>query len=228
MKNLIKRANQIRKETIGKNAMNIVNGYENKPDYFIEQYTTKNKWTKYVNGEINREKVIDYAIKRMTERINKKYDEDLTKIANVKTATDFTEILILVEWKKSNLYGYNPTATVTVFNENNNRTYYGKASGYGYDKESAAIAEALNQSDSVLKMLYTAADQSEPEYYNSNKTDINYRNAIGYGSGYNYLPYFEGGAGVSCFSRIFETLGYSFKCTSNDKKFSVYVITKRA
>ena len=94
----------------------------------------------------------------------------------------------------------------------NTGTYYGTASGCGYDKESAAIAEAFNKCDSILKALY----QLKENGLRAGKTDasktactgVDNRNICGYGSGYSVLPYFEGGVGASCFWSILKDCGY--------------------
>lgn len=63
-------------------------------------------------------------------------------------------------------------------------------------------AEALNQSDSVLKALYQVKN-ANPEKRN--------RDCLGYGSGYGILPYLEIGVGLDSFAIIFADLGYIVK-----------------
>ena len=66
------------------------------------------------------------------------------------TSEKLTFIRINVNWKKSNMWGYNPTAETWT-----SGGYYntGRASGCGYDKESAAINKALKPSPSLTRFL---------------------------------------------------------------------------
>ena len=92
-------------------------------------------------------------------------------------------------------------------------TFTGTASGCGYDKESAAIAEALNQCDSVLQLLYTykenalaAGESDESKTASCGRSNCS---IIGYGAGYGAIPYFEGGVGSSCFWSILKKCGFT-------------------
>ena len=118
------------------------------------------------------------------------------------------QISIVVEWHKSRMWGYNPTATVT----GEKRTTEGRASGCGYDKGSAAIAGALNQNPEALRILYDHAEAGEAFPY-----------GVHVWAG---LPSFDGGCGVSCFYSIFEACGYTFRQVASGKVFYVYDITR--
>lgn len=116
------------------------------------------------------------------------------------------------------------------------RTPYGAASGCNYDKESAAIAEALNQSPAVLKVLYTLKEKGlkrlsaqgralNPFHPQPIREDRRSSNSIcGKGAGYGVLPYFEGGVGSSCFWSILEKCGYSCRNTASGKRFDDYSV----
>ncbi len=95
----------------------------------------------------------------------------------------------------------------------------GSIDGYGYDKQSTAVANCLNQIDEILKMLYTIKNDN---------IDKENRDLLGYGSGYGLTPSIEGGVGVSCYPYIFSKLGYEFKTIASGKTFDVYTITKKA
>ena len=122
-------------------------------------------------------------------------------------------INISVEWHKSRTWGNCPRVEVRT----NDGYYTGSASGCGYDKESAAVAQALNQSASVLKALYDMKEQNIEKHSHD---------VLGYGSGYGIRPYFEGGVGISCFRSIFERLGYKWECTGSGKTFDVYKVSR--
>lgn len=212
----------------------ITNGYfptwaeehHNNSDAGIEAYCTPAKWVAYKDGRITREKAIEAAIKRAYKEIEKREAEAIAEIEAAENAPDLIYCNISVEWHKNNYWGMNPHAATV----SNNGGYHGKASGCGYDKLSAAIASALNQDKSIKRMLYIAAEQAIEDGNAPIRTANGcyiYRDSIGYGSGYNVLPYFEGGVGVSCFASIFEKCGYIFKAHSSPKHFDFYTIYRK-
>ncbi len=201
--------------------------YKIHSDEGIKNYSTDLRWKQYNDKIIDRETAVKLASKRAIKDIEKSYNKDIEKIKAAENAVEVSEIYINVKWVKNSYWGYNPNVTVDVITVDGKlNTFYGSASGCGYDKETAAVGEALNQSASVLKMLYNKADESIPDNFNNNKTSLNYRSSIGYGSGYDYLPYFEGGVGISCFQNIFKTCGYNFECTSYTKHYTSYKVSK--
>lgn len=163
--------------------------------YYSEKLTKrqKEKLTKSEQKEILKNNIIKEYKKRLVK--------NLKKIDTIKNANDsIRSISINVEWVKNNTWGYNPHATVYT---NNGEATEGRASGCGYDKESAAIAEALNKNNDIIKLLYTFKNK-KMTLKKTNNHDI-----LGYGSGYGVLPYFEGGVGVPSLLNIFKKLGYT-------------------
>lgn len=235
LNNLRVRAAENKENTIEERLYYIKNGFcsswaeEHKKhsDNALKDYSTALRWKQYTDKIIDRETAVKLASKRALKEIEKSYNKDIEKIEAVENASEVSEIYINVKWVKNSYWGYNPSVTVDVITvDGKMNTFYGSASGCGYDKETAAVGEALNQSSSVLKIIYNKADKSTPENFNNNKTSLNYRSSIGYGSGYNYLPYFEGGVGISCFQNIFKTCGYNFECTSYTKHYTSYKVSK--
>lgn len=180
----------------------------------LERYSTDTRWNSYKRGVLTREKAAELATKRAIKEIDKNEQERLGKLDRAQRVSELQFVEITVEWHKSRTWGNNPRATVRT----NDGVFYGSASGCGYDKESAAIAEALNQSGSVLKMLYDK-EETKPE-------DKPRRDYVGYGAGYGILPSFEGGVGVSSHRQIFANCGYTWETVSNGKTFDAYRITK--
>lgn len=179
--------------------------------YYSEKLTKrqKEKLTKSEQKEIIKNNII----KEYNARLNK----DLKRIDIIENANDNIEaITINVDWVKNRTWGYNPHATIYT---NNGDITEGRASGCGYDKESAAIAEVLNKNNDILKLLYIAKNKK----MTSKKT--NNHDLLGYGSGYGVLPYFEGGVGVSSLLNIFKKLGYETSEHHTDKS-DFYTITK--
>lgn len=161
------------------------------------------------------------------------YKKAIKKAEEVAAAHTLTACRVSVEWKKSRVWGYNPHATIDAWTVDadgvtNCTTTTGRASGCGYDKQSAAIAEAFNASPAILKALYNA---EERRLKGRESRKQSRRNFIGYGSGSSARPYFESGCGVSVFYKIFESCGYTFEKVSSGKTFddyNAYKITKKA
>lgn len=161
----------------------------------------------------------EYLISRYEKEQAKKCSAEISKIKTIEQAGTFDRIKISVEWKKSRMWGNNPNAEAYVsLTEGSGYTVNsGSIGGCGYDKLSTAIANAVNQSNEVLKLLYTKKNKA---------VEANNRELFGYGSGYGLLPYLEGGVGVSCYPKIFESLGYEFRTVASGKTYDVYEITK--
>ena len=159
-----------------------------------------------------------YLTERKAKAQDKELQKELTRIQTVFNAPELLEITISIEWKRSQMWGSNPNATASEHTTNGyNRYESGSISGCGYDKESTALANAVNQSNAFLKLMY-AVKEVNPTVKN--------HDLFGYGSGYGILPNLEGGVGTSCYYKIMEKLGYKFNKTASGKTFDVYTITK--
>lgn len=184
-------------------------------DNGLKRYSTEKKWNAYQENKIPREKAIECATPPAWRDIEKGLHRDIEKLESAAAVPDIETVSIRVEWKKSRTWGYNPTATVII---NQANRYTGSASGCGYDKRTAAIAEALNQSAVILKMLYQAKEKALESGYIPKKAGSSpesNRECIAYGAGYGTLPYFEGGVGMSSFVSVFAACG--MKCAVRDE-----------
>lgn len=211
----------------------ILNGYmptwaeehHREADRGLKEYSTARRWEQYKAGEITREKAVELATKRVLKEIEKDTAAKLARLDRVAAAPDLTFISISVDWVRSRTWGNNPHAEART----NTGTFSGTASGCGYDKESAAIAEALNQCDSVLKTLYTLKENGlRAGLSDKSKTAVCGRSngeICGYGAGYGAIPYFEGGVGSSCFWSIFKKCGFSVTC-HHGKHSDFYSVSK--
>lgn len=203
----------------------IRNGNEYDTDAGLRRYLTATMWNKYTAGAITRKEAITKATARAVAKYDKELNKDLARLASYEHAGRLESVSITVEWKKSRVWGYNPTATAAIVwidEAGNHRSgvYYGHASGCGYDKRSAAVADALNQCDAVRGMLCRYANK----HYNK---DIRTGGrAICYGCGYTSIPYFEGGVGVSCFRKAFELCGYTWNGNERAQYADFYYIAK--
>lgn len=196
------------------------------PDRGLKEHSTETRWKQYQAGTISREKAVELATRRAIKEIEKTAAAKLAKLERVANAPELTFISVSVDWVRSRTWGYNPYVEIRT----NTGTYRGKASGCGYDKESAAIADALNQCDSVLKALYQLkenglregkTDESKTACCGRSNHDI-----CGYGAGYGAIPYFEGGVGASCFWGILKKCGFTTRGNHSGKHTDFYSVEK--
>ena len=155
------------------------------------------------------------------EKKSCKYINDrLLKLQDIEASINTVEsISITIEWTKSRTWGNNPKAEALVHytNPNHSKRYQSESiSGCGYDKESTATAQVLNQIRPLLKEMYAAKEAAQ----------TNQRDCLGYGSGYCILPSFEGGVGFDCHRIILEKLGYIYDHPASGKTFDVYTFRK--
>lgn len=152
---------------------------------------------------------ISAKMKAKAARIeNALMNKRLDKVAAAEAVELPDGVSISVEWKKSRTWSANPHATVYAAHTDT----HGRASGCGYDKESAAIAAAFNDNPEVMAIIYTAVEAGiKPGY--------SVLDSVG-------LPFFDGGCGVSCFYKVFENCGYQFKRTASGRTFDCYLIER--
>ncbi len=222
MKNLIKAIETERKSAIERfineiNQVNDISVFKSKYGYYSDLIP---------NGKDLSKMSIDmlraYLITRKEKSVYKSIEREVKQIQTVFNAGELISVKISVEWKRSRMWGMNPTGEcwATFKDGSGTNSVYVKSSsigGCGYDKLSTAVAECLNQVNATLKPLYELKDKNATAKNN----DI-----LGYGSGYGILPYFEGGVGVSCYNPLFNKVGYEFKTVASGKTFDVYTISK--
>ena len=202
-----------------------------------EAYKRVKEYKEYINSENNdifkrdsprnskrfdkltKEQKIEYLIDKRKKEIEKQLNKDLSKIDIIKESNNEIEsITVQVEWTPSRMWGSNPKATVSVYLNGAYNSYRsGSIGGCGYDKESTAISEALNQIPELLKLLYLIKDSN---------IDKSNNDLFGYGMSCGILPEFSGGCGVSCYSKNFKTLNMKFEGIAFGKSFNVYKISK--
>lgn len=165
------------------------------------------------------QKLLKFLEKKEAEEINK-ITHQLDEVSN---AEDFrNEFVITIEWVYSRTWGYNPKAYTSTGCE------YKSISGCGYDKLSTATARALNDNLSILKLIYQKKETALKELLKQSgpldlKNGLNV-SALGYGSGYGIIPYFEGGVGISSHEIILNSIGLIFKHVSHTNNSDTYII----
>jgi len=159
----------------------------------------------------------EYLKKRLELRTSKKLESLEKQLSFNDNLQEIESLTINVEWKKSSMWGMNPTAEAYI--NGIGRVSSGSIGGCGYDKQSTAVANVLNQAPQFKKIMCELKNKLS----NCKKQN---RELFGYGSGYGIIPSFEGGVGVNCYDRIFNSIGYEFKTVSSGKNFDVYQINK--
>lgn len=162
----------------------------------------------------------------MEKSKTKAFEKQLARLETIEQAPDCSRIEISVDWVRNKTWGNNPHAKITDGGD----WYTGTASGCGYDKISAAVAEALNQSNSILKALCEAKEEALKNGASDASdtcTGRDNRDILGYGSGYNPVPAFEGGVGMGSFDNIFKKLGFEIHYQGG-KTWDSYVMTRKA
>ena len=192
--------------------------HRNDRDRGIKQHATAATLKAYQLGKITRAQAVEKATKRAMQEVEKRYARDLQKIASAENAPDVVQIDLHVEWKKSKTWGYNPHCDCWA---GGMRTT-GRASGCGYDKRSAATAEAFNENPSIIKLLYMAEEKRLAKRQKPSRRD-----SIGYGSGVCVLPSFEGGVGIESIKNIFGNMGFTFRTVADTSVVDAYTIEKK-
>ena len=174
-----------------------------------------NKWAKEF-PHVSKTYISAYATDYKTERgyynhLKRKNEE------NEREHNEPLPVYVEIEltWRKS-VYGWCPRAEMRWQDANGGWHYdenAGYAGGYGYDKHSAAVADALNKH--FKNWLYAVRNKSlKKKPY-----------GISYYKG--SFPRFEGGVGMVCYPRIMDWLGYSMRHVADRKTYDKWVIIEK-
>jgi len=156
------------------------------------------------------------ASRKREREQSRKLEIEEKRIAAEMAQPPIFSLTILIEWKKSKVWGRNPHATAKViFADGSYQTAKYTCSGCGYDKESTVIAAAFN--DFLKYRLWELKDK------------IN-ANAAPYGISHYYVNQYNysGGVGTSCYYNISEFIGGKFSCLVDSKWTSVYQFAMEA
>jgi len=167
------------------------------------------RWLHPLLGEIYLAKAakvdINYKRRDAIKRHTEKAFNYLWRLDRMKSPV---KIRIIVEWRKSRTWGMNPYATVAAYDPWESTK--ANVSGCGYDKESAAVANCLNNNDVILSLLVRNWG-----VVNGLCGLVRYNGS---------LPYFSGGVGMSCFIKVFEQMQYTVESVHGEQ-FDAYVCT---
>ena len=180
--------------------------------WYLKRYTTPKTLEAIKNTAPEEKPAADILAKMKAKKAReeaKNTAQRLEALALAESCKLPESVNISVEFTRSRTWGSIPHATITA----EQRRTFGTASGCGYDKESAAIASAMNQNPEVMRILYDHAESGEGFPYSVHT--------------FAGLPSFDGGCGVSCFRSVFEACGYEWRQVGNDKTFNAYAITRK-
>lgn len=196
------------------------------PDMGLREYSTKRRLEQYQSGEITREKAVELAAVRAAREVKKEREARFARLNTAADAAPLQSLTISIEWHRSRTWGYNPEATAT----SDTRRTFGRASGCGYDKGSAAVADALNQNPQTLRFLFERAEAALAEGANPHDkkacTGYCWNGVLGYGSGYSVLPYFEGGVGITSTLDLFTRGGCAVDAVGGGRLFECYTVRR--
>lgn len=121
-----------------------------------------------------------------------------------------------VDWIRNPYWGHNPKVSMRWEDAEGSWHYdehAGSASGCGYDKHSAAVAEALNKHfKNWLYAIRKKSTKNKPYGINFYKGSF---------------PSFEGGVGMSCYPNIMNWLGYSMRHVASTNTYDKWVIVEK-
>lgn len=167
--------------------------------------------------------LVDRAVKRY---LDKREAKELERIAREKSQKPIKEIVFTIEWKRSQMWGHNPSLECAVSYKDGSFERFGpfKASGCGYDKESTVIAEAFNK---LLKYKLWAMPVKKRLGGNGSTDRANGKAPYGVldYSENKTRPHFGGGIGTDCYYAIATFIGGKFERVSSGKSFDVYKYT---
>lgn len=142
----------------------------------------------------------------------KRYRQALSEIEEVENAGELDDAYVVVEWNNSRDYGRQGKATTTYrYTDRDGNMRYGKSvgartTGYGYDKQSAAVANAFNGSPEFKRVMYDLSDSQE-----------DYRGG---------RPEYEGGRGIGSMKEDFRRAGYEMENPISTDNTDVYSIRR--
>ena len=135
--------------------------------------------------------------RRRIERTAAQKSAEVTRLTSENTeAPDI--VRVYVTWTRSSVYGWNPHAEVTAYNGTHSDSTHGTASGCGYDKTSAAVAQALNACDMIRAALIRWTESGGKTYGVYTSETVSFPT----------VPHFEGGCGIECIEAAFRGMGY--------------------
>lgn len=180
--------------------------------WYYRDYITPATLEAMKQAEPSEKAPADLLQKMTARKAKEEQKKSKNRYETIKAAEEANDVHIFnisVEWKKSKTWGANPHATITG---DQVRTF-GRASGCGYDKLSAAIAQAMNENPEIMRVLCLYAETGAAFPYSVHT--------------FAGVPFVDGTCGVEFFPDVFDACGYSFRCVGSGDMFDCYTIEKK-
>lgn len=163
--------------------------------------------------------------RREARKAARKEQKALAELDSMRLQKQVNSVTITIEWKKSRMWGSNPSATGKVSYKNGSFGEIGPftCSGAGYDKESTVIADVFNET--LRYKLFQKIKGEAPYgmyYYAGQSPKDSYTDRDGKVVSYYKTPRYNGGVGTSCYYKIAEFIGGTFTHVASGKTFDVY------
>lgn len=178
----------------------------------VRRSSTPKQWERIAAMQ-DAEPIAEADVEKLTAKAVKSIQKDAQNAADKVREVAQIEapqfIRLYITWTRSTVWGWNPHCTLTTWTENGSgyrdETTHGRASGCGYDKTSAAAAEALNASNIVRGALVRFVNDGGSNYGVYTAETLNYP----------VCPYFEGGCGMSTITETLRKMGYKVTDTTH-------------
>lgn len=161
---------------------------------------------------------------RLEKKVLKEFGEKSKKAKEFykileRKGEELERVSIVIEYSKSG----NAHAKVAVFTSSNCEVFEGKATNWGIDLESCAVAQAFNKSAALLASLYEKENKRLGKHQK-----VSRREYCGEASGSDtiVLPYFKGGAGIWSLIDVCKKLGLKKCYATGGENSKSYIITK--
>lgn len=141
-------------------------------------------------------------------RLDRAEAKKIAELDRIAIAPAVRCISLSTEWKKSRMWGNNPHTVAAIFTDTDAARYFGRASGCGYDKYSAAVTQALNACDSVRRLII--------ENYNKLNKEMEHNGCYLY---FDIIPALAtSGSGINAVKRVLTACGLTVRSEYNGKK----------
>lgn len=192
----------------------------------LRNKATETRWNQYEKGVISHSQLVEFTAERIRKQTAKQLAEKLSFIDQLEQSEGVKALTLSVDWRRSAMWGLNPHCIAHVVTDSGKfYQFEGTASGCGYDKLSASVADALYQCKELRSMLCEAKERKVRKLALSDISEAN-RNYLPYGAGYGAVPYLESGVGISSTLSVLGAVGLVVVASSHTKTSDFYHLEK--
>lgn len=129
--------------------------------------------------------------------MQKKFAKDMAKIDEIENA-GYPAKGTMNAWYPARSHQAQATVSFSTTTGSYKDFHGGPTGGWGYDKMSTALADALNKSPEFMKLLMDAR---------AKKKTLSY--GVSLNAGKPFFPRWDGGVGIECYITVLKSLGYN-------------------